>query len=129
MFRSFRPQKMVCPKVCLFWQFLNGGITAQCRFNICNMWAVGRAVTSYTRDPRFKSSANLITINCIKKLYLKDKNKEKESWNGPIKKFSMSYLLFFSICLSDSVHLFIPELLFFALKEEYISTARFRAWI
>ena len=45
--------------------------------------SVGRAASSDTRDPRFESRHGQ---NFICQMYnRKDKNKEKEAWNGPLK--------------------------------------------
>ena len=50
--------------------------------------AVGRAVASDTRGPRFESSHRQLLLNIYLLLTVcrKDKNKEKEAGNGPFKK-------------------------------------------
>ena len=47
--------------------------------------AVGRAVASDTRDPRFESSHRKFYLlsTVLSKLHRKDENKEKEAGNGP----------------------------------------------
>ena len=54
----------------------------------------GRAVASNSRGLRFESihcQKFILNINC--QLYWKDKNKEKEAWNGPfLKKLEASML-------------------------------------
>ena len=48
----------------------------------CTCDSVGRAVTSDTRVPQFKSSHRqiLLTINCIKSVPIQETKKEKEEW-------------------------------------------------
>ena len=48
--------------------------------------SVGRAVASDYRGLLFESShLQKFTLNIYCQLYYKDKNKEKEAWNGPFK--------------------------------------------
>ena len=53
--------------------------------------SVGRVVASNTRGPRFESSHRqkftyILNICLLSTMYWKDKNKEKETGNGPFKK-------------------------------------------
>ena len=51
----------------------------------CGCGAVGRAVASNTRGPRFESSHRQLLLNIYLLLTVcrKDENKEKEAGNGP----------------------------------------------
>ena len=58
--------------------------------------AVGRAVASDTRGPRFESSHRQLLLNIYLLLTVcrKDENKEKEAGNGPFKKSLRFYAAF-----------------------------------
>ena len=50
--------------------------------------SVGRAVASDSKGPRFDSNHRQhFKLNIYCQLYRKDKNKQKEAGNGPLKKF------------------------------------------